>query len=260
MSSIFPRDLYKSPVIIFSYRLQLDAIVKIGPSWSWCHTHGLRSQPQVRSEMDLATKQYRNSSFENEASLLSKVILPCSNCSLLFFYVTFPSFSNLLTTVVFLCFCLFVLLFCSSKVFREIVNLSSGNNSKRLIKGNVLRHWVNERQMKVKTIWEYFPSNCEQNSNYLKYITLSGGQINSMLYSGCYFIFSEERYRASLVAQTVKYLLWCRRPGFNPWIGQIPWRRHGNPLQYSYLENSKDRGAWWATVHGVTKSWTGLSK
>ena len=32
-----------------------------------------------------------------------------------------------------------------------------------------------------------------------------------------------------------------------------------NPLQYSCLENSMDRGAWWATVHGVTKSWTWLS-
>jgi len=30
----------------------------------------------------------------------------------------------------------------------------------------------------------------------------------------------------------------------------------GNPLQYSYLENPMDRGAWWATVHTVTKSWT----
>ena len=29
---------------------------------------------------------------------------------------------------------------------------------------------------------------------------------------------------------------------------------HGNPLQYSYLENPKDRGAWWTTVHGVTQS------
>ena len=29
---------------------------------------------------------------------------------------------------------------------------------------------------------------------------------------------------------------------------------NGNPLQYSCLENSMDRGAWWATVHGVTKS------
>ena len=32
--------------------------------------------------------------------------------------------------------------------------------------------------------------------------------------------------------------------------------RHGNPLQYSCLENPLDRGAWWATVHVVTKSWT----
>ena len=31
---------------------------------------------------------------------------------------------------------------------------------------------------------------------------------------------------------------------------------HGYPLQYSCLENPMDRGAWQATVHGVTKSWT----
>ena len=34
---------------------------------------------------------------------------------------------------------------------------------------------------------------------------------------------------------------------------------HDNPLQYSCLENSMDGGAWWATVHGVTKSQTRLS-
>ena len=34
---------------------------------------------------------------------------------------------------------------------------------------------------------------------------------------------------------------------------------NGNPLQYSSLENPMDRGAWWATVHRVAKSWTGLS-
>ena len=45
-------------------------------------------------------------------------------------------------------------------------------------------------------------------------------------------------------------------------LGSIPGleRSHGvgngNPLQYSYLENSVDRGAWWATGHGVTKSQT----
>ena len=38
-----------------------------------------------------------------------------------------------------------------------------------------------------------------------------------------------------------------------------PGERHGNPLQYSCLENSMDRRAWCATVHGVTKSWTRLS-
>ena len=34
---------------------------------------------------------------------------------------------------------------------------------------------------------------------------------------------------------------------------------NGNPLQYSCLENPMDQGAWWATIHGVAKSWTRLS-
>ena len=36
-------------------------------------------------------------------------------------------------------------------------------------------------------------------------------------------------------------------------LGRCPGEGDGNPLQYSCLENSMDRGAWWATVHGVTK-------
>ena len=43
-----------------------------------------------------------------------------------------------------------------------------------------------------------------------------------------------------------------------PGSGRSPGGEHGNPLQYSCLENSMDRGAWWATVHGVAKSWTQL--
>ena len=50
-----------------------------------------------------------------------------------------------------------------------------------------------------------------------------------------------------------------RRHRFDPWVGKIPWRGNGNPLQYSCLGNPMDRGAWWATVHGVTKNWTQLS-
>ena len=90
--------------------------------------------------------------------------------------------------------------------------------------------------------------------------------------------------------------LQCGRPGFDSWVGKIPWRiptpvflgfpdgsegkestcnvgdlgliselgsspggGHGNPLKYSYLENPMDRGAWQATVHEIAKSWTRLS-
>ena len=38
--------------------------------------------------------------------------------------------------------------------------------------------------------------------------------------------------------------------------GSSPGERNSNPLQYSCLENSMDRGTWWAIVHGVTKSQT----
>ena len=44
-----------------------------------------------------------------------------------------------------------------------------------------------------------------------------------------------------------------RRPAFDPWVGKIPWRGNGSPLQYSCLENFMDRGALWAAVHGVAK-------
>ena len=47
--------------------------------------------------------------------------------------------------------------------------------------------------------------------------------------------------------------------GMIPGSGRSPGGGNGNPLQYSYLENSKDRGAWWAIVHGVAKSWIQLS-
>ena len=84
---------------------------------------------------------------------------------------------------------------------------------------------------------------------------------------------------ASLVAQLVK-----NSPAvFDPWIGKIPGRRkrlptsvfwpgefhglsqrignegNGTPFQYSCLANPMDGGAWWAAVHGVTKSQTRLS-
>jgi len=51
----------------------------------------------------------------------------------------------------------------------------------------------------------------------------------------------------------------CKRHGFGPWVGTIPWSRKWQPTPVVLLGKSMDRGAWWATVPGVTKSWTQLS-
>ena len=44
-----------------------------------------------------------------------------------------------------------------------------------------------------------------------------------------------------------------------PGLGRCPGEGNDNPLEYSCLENPMDRGTWWATVHGIAKSWTRLS-
>ena len=54
----------------------------------------------------------------------------------------------------------------------------------------------------------------------------------------------------------------CRRQQetrFHPWVEKTPEKGNGNPPQYSSLESPIDRGAWWAAVHGVPKSWIWLS-
>ena len=61
----------------------------------------------------------------------------------------------------------------------------------------------------------------------------------------------------SLVAQSAKHLPAMQET----WVRSLGWedpleKEYGNPLQYSGLENSMDGGAWWAIVHGITKSRT----
>ena len=48
-------------------------------------------------------------------------------------------------------------------------------------------------------------------------------------------------------------------PGSIPGSGRCPGEGNGNPLQYPCLDNPMDEGTWYATVHGVAKSWTPLS-
>ena len=50
-----------------------------------------------------------------------------------------------------------------------------------------------------------------------------------------------------------------RDMGLIPGLGRSSGEGNGNPLQYSCLDNSMDRGAWWAILHRVAKSWTRLS-
>ena len=49
-------------------------------------------------------------------------------------------------------------------------------------------------------------------------------------------------------------------PGSISGLGRSLGEGNDNPFQYSYLENSMDRGAWQTTVHGIAKSWTQLSR
>ena len=60
----------------------------------------------------------------------------------------------------------------------------------------------------------------------------------------------------SLVVQMLKNLpaWWGRDPSMTPGSRRSTGEGNGHPLQYYCLENSMDGGAWWATVHGLTKS------
>ena len=69
--------------------------------------------------------------------------------------------------------------------------------------------------------------------------------------------------QASYMALVVKNPLAMKEPQ-ETWVQSLgresPGGGNGNLLQYSCLENPMDRGAWWATVHGVAKSWTRLKR
>ena len=60
------------------------------------------------------------------------------------------------------------------------------------------------------------------------------------------------------MAQVIKNRPVMQETDLIPGLGRSPGEGNGDPVQYSCLENPMDRGAWWATVHGVAKRRTQL--
>ena len=91
---------------------------------------------------------------------------------------------------------------------------------------------------------------------------MDGGFSVSAFRASCevFFLIDPQLKRASQVALLVKNppanVGDIKDEGSIPESGRFPGEGHGNPLQYSCLENPMDRGAWQATVHGVAKSQT----
>ena len=82
-----------------------------------------------------------------------------------------------------------------------------------------------------------------------------------------YFVFKLYLVQFSIIYREQGLLSWCsgkesacqcRRRGFDPWVGKIPWRRKWQPNPVFLPGKSMDRGACQTTVHGVTKSQTQL--
>ena len=109
------------------------------------------------------------------------------------------------------------------------------------------------KKMLVRPPMTNFPfSSCPQS------LPASGSFPMSQLFAWGVYIYIYKGFPGGASGNKPSYQ--CRRHkscAFDPWVGKIPWRRgHGNPLHYFCLENPMDREAWWATVHGVTQSWT----
>ena len=93
------------------------------------------------------------------------------------------------------------------------------------------------------------------------FLSFSWAMKRPLCWDACCLLSGQYSFRAFLVFLTVKNLPAKQDSilGLIPRLGRSPGEARGNPLQYSCLENPMDRGAWQATAHGVSKSWTQLS-
>ena len=82
-----------------------------------------------------------------------------------------------------------------------------------------------------------------------------GGRLGDLFWSRLYFTCQNFPWWLSGKESACQ----CKRHGFNPWAGKIPWDRKWQPSPVYFLGNPMDRGAWWAAIHGATKSQIQLS-
>ena len=68
-----------------------------------------------------------------------------------------------------------------------------------------------------------------------------------------YSIVSSQASQVFLLVKNLPANAGGKKTHVHPWVGKIPWGGHGNPFQYSCLENPMVRGAWQSTIHGVTE-------
>ena len=102
---------------------------------------------------------------------------------------------------------------------------------------------------------EYMPSLKSHLSSSEEASFIPGSRVNSMKY----FIDQQHFKGLPRWCSSKESACQCKRLRDAGWIlgsGRSPGGGHGNSLQYLCLENSMDRGAWWASVHGISKSWT----
>ena len=103
--------------------------------------------------------------------------------------------------------------------------------------------------VEVDTIYTSSPACCRPQNTYSSWLL--------MIINLASFCRVPCRKRASQVALVVRNSPAnagdIRDEGSTPGLGRSPERGHGNPLQYSYLENLMDRGAWQAIIHGVER-------
>ena len=116
------------------------------------------------------------------------------------------------------------------------------------------------RFIQKKSIFHFFSQvHMEYSLGYIISWVTNQALVSLKKYNWSYFkdLFCPQGYKITHQLQE-KYRR-HRRCGFDSWVRRFPGGGNGNIFQYPFWGNPIARGAWWATFHGVTRSWTWLS-